>query len=365
MGRLVESAAGADDGGDDRALRDAVNGVMKAFDPDDAKAAKDALRQLDRGAAKARGRGAQVLHLALGALVEAGAPPEVAWPAVRRGLRETLEGATRFAQACVKASGEELVDEAIAAAGKKAAAKKPADADAWQALASRCLAAVACLTRSRKLRSKEQGSGELAEAVYPLEAAVEEVSFLSQVLAILDDARITVLHPESERGFEVTVRDVSSNLELFVLLTNAIVGDPKKGLIEGQRPDRRAVAALTDPGAAPKKPPAIVAAFNLVAWTGLAADGTLPEADPEDPAHWIWLEGVPADIPAFEGRRVILLQDPADARALAVEASFAALSPEVRVVSKIAPAAVSRMLAKMGKAASAGKSGRKRARAKA
>ncbi len=345
--RLLEATTKT---GNDRALRSAVDRVMKAFDARDTKATRAALRTLAAGAEHADGRAAQVLSLVLGALVEAGASPELAWPAASRNLPQALEAATRFARACVKASGEPLVDEAIAASGAAVSAKKPRDAAAWKMLSARCLSAVACLTRSRKLRKQEQASGVLAEAVYPLEAAVEEVSFLSQVLAILDDEPVLVLHPESRRGYRVVMRDISSNLELFVLLTDAIVGDPKKGLLDGARPDPRAVAALKDPASTPKKPPTVQVTFNLASFHALAADGTLPDADPDDTEHWIWLEGVPAHIPVFRGERVILLQDPPVARMMIVEPSFTALAPAVRLKAKLPPAEVDRLLVAMGKA---------------
>jgi hypothetical protein len=346
--RLVEIAH---KGGKDRELGPAVNAVMEAFDENDLKDTKAAFRKLDAGLVKAKGRGAQVLHLALGALVEAGAPPELAWPAVARGLPAILEGATRFAEACVDEADQPSVDEAVRMCGLLVAKKKPKDAEAWQALGSRCLAAVACLSRSQKLRKKALASSELAEAAFPLEEAVEEVTFLSQVLRMLDDAPILVIDPASRRGFRAVIHEVTSNLELFVLLTDQIVGDPAKGLIKGKRPSAKAVAALKDPDSAPKTAPEIPVPFNLVAWTGLAEDGSLPPATDRNTEHWIWLEAVPAQIPVFEGERVILLQPNIMARRVEVEPSFAALAPEVRLKGKLSGAEVDRLLAKMGKAA--------------
>jgi len=349
--RLVSATTRSSGAGDDDALRSAVDDVLGAFESADAKTAKAALGALEVATAKAEGRGAQVLHLALGALVEGGAPPELAWPAISRRLRETLDGATRFARACVTEANDPVVDDAIASVGAAVAKKRPREAAAWQALASRCLAAVACLTRSRALRKAEQAKGELAEAVFPLEDAVEEVGFLSQALRILDDAPLLLIHPESQRGFRVVVRDVSSNVELYVLLADAIVGDPAAGLVPGTRPDPRAVAALKDPDHAPRKPPQVMVSFNLSAWTALEDDGSLPEADAEHPEHWIWIEGVPADIPELDGERVVLLHDPAVARMLPVESSFAALRPSLVVKKKLSTAEVARLLAAMGAAA--------------
>jgi len=352
LARAVERLVGsATEGSDDAALRKAVDDVLTSFDDADTRERKAALGVFDKALARAQGRAAQVLYLALGALVEAGAPAELAWPILSRGLREALETATVFAQACVKHSGDPLVADAIEASAVAVAKKKPKEAHAWLSLPSRCLAAVACLTSSPRLRKAERADGTLHKAAYPLEDAVDEVGFLSQILRVLDDETLVVIHPESRRGFRVVVNDVASNLELFVLLADAIVGDAKKGLVPGKRPDARAVAALRSPASTPKKPPTAVVSFNLVAWTGLEADGTLMPADAEHPEHWVWIEGVPADIPPFGDERVVLLQEPVVARVMPVEPAFATLTPELRVTKKLTAGEVDSLLATMGKAA--------------
>lgn len=351
--KLVETASSGAKG---KPLQKAVSAVVDAFDASDAKAAKTALAKLDKSVGVAEGHASQVLQLTIGALVEAGAPPEAAWPAVSRELEAALGGAVRHAMACAQAAKTPHVETAIAKMGAKIAKKSPADAAAWEALPSRCLAAVACLTRSAKVRAAAHAQG-LLETAYPLEDAVAEVGYLTQALRVLDGAELIVIHPELERGFRVRISEVGSNAELFVLLANAVIGDTKKGFLPGDKFDPRAIAALTG-DAEPPKGSALIAPFNFVAYTGLAADGTLPEAS-EIEEHWIWFDGVPADIP--DG--IVLLQNAPFPRMLPMERSFEALSPRVEVVAKLAAAAVKKALSSIAKNAKK-KAGKTKAKAR-
>jgi len=325
LAKAVERLVAATTKGEkDAAIRKAVNDVLETFDAADTKDAKTALTILESGIAAAQGRSAQVLNLALGALVEGGAPPELAWPAASRGLVRALDEATAFAKVCVEKSGEQLVDDAIAAVGEAMVKKHPQAAAAWASLPSRCLSAIACLTRSKKLRDAELASGNLGDAVYALEDAVEEVGFLSQALRILDDT-IVVLHPESGRAFRLEVGDLSSNIELYVLAMDALVGG---GKIEGARPDPRAVKVLQDPENLPKKPPTVTTSFHLAPWPGLEE---------------LWLDGSPFDLPQQGGERVVVIEDSDHAHVVTVEPSFPALRPKVKVTGELAKPAAAKL----------------------
>ncbi|AKV02854.1 hypothetical protein AKJ09_09517 [Labilithrix luteola] len=336
MSHLVEVATKSDD---DRALRGAVSKALRAFDADDKAGTKTAFRTLDKASSSASGRSLQVLLLALGALVEAGASPELAWPIASRGLHDALQGATRFARACIRAAGTDEVDVAIETAGADVAAKKPKDADAFRTLPARCLASVACLTRSRKLRARVTDREALAETAYPLEDVVDEAGFLRQVLLILDEGELTVVHPESKRGFRVTTRDVTTNFELALLLADALVGDEAKGLIPGRRPAARAVAVAKGETKAPKKAPEVTLPFDLHPAKG---------GDP----HGLALDDIPAEIPVISGERVLVLQAPHELHPTEVEAPFGGLEPRVRVIRTLKPAEVEALLAPRSRSAS-------------
>ncbi|MBX3202202.1 MAG: hypothetical protein KF894_28995, partial [Labilithrix sp.] len=129
-----------------RALKSVVERVLDAFDEAPEAERNAALRSIGGALGKLDGRGAQILSLALGALVESGASPELAWPAVGNDLADLLDRATAFARAAVAHAKDEDVESAIASSGAAVAKKRPRDGEAWKALPSRCLAAVACLT---------------------------------------------------------------------------------------------------------------------------------------------------------------------------------------------------------------------------
>lgn len=347
---LVDTAT---KGSPDWALRQAVDAVLQSWDGTSAKDTKEALAAFEKGTAKAEGRAAQVLFLALGALVEAGAPPELAWPSVAKGLPKMLAQATRFAELCIDEADDPIAHSAVEQMGRRVAMKHPKEAAAWAGLPSRCLAAIACLTRSSKLRRAEQKSGELIEAVYALEEAIPEVTFLSQVMKVLDDEKLLVLHPASKRGFRAVIRDICSNVELFVLFTDKMVGDPKKGFIPGKSPDPRAVAVLQRPDEAQKKQPRITTTFEMASYLAVEPDGSLAP-DFEDAAEWwVWYEGVPAEIPVFEGHRVIILTDPIMKREHEVQSAFDPLHPAVEITGKVSADEVGALLVRMGKAARA------------
>jgi hypothetical protein len=349
---LVEKAT---TGGKDWELREAIESVMKAFRPRDAKGTKAALDVLGKGVMGAQGRAAQVLLLALGALVEAGAPPELAWPSIEHKLAPMIVGAGRFAQECVDRTDLVGLDEAVQRESEDVKKDFPRDFAAWQIVRSKCMAANACLTRSPKLREKVRTSTDLLKALRTAETLVDqvdEVRAFSRILRLVHDEPLLVIHPETRKGFRFVMRDLSTNVELYVLLLDALVGDPTKGLLKARRPNAKAVATIKDPDKAPKGDVALDVPFHTVAWTGLHADATLPDpTTSRETERWVWLEGVPADIPAFEGERVILLQGPVMKRDVGVEVPYDALFPTLKLKSRLASAEVDRLLAKMAKAA--------------
>ncbi len=336
-------------GGKDWELREAVDAVLRAFDPKDSKGTAAALAALGKGVKASQGRAAQVLLLALGALVESGATPEAAWPAIEHGLVATLDGAARYAQACLARVDHLSLDEAVKTEREPVKKKLPKETGAWDLLRSRCMAATACLTRSPKLRAKVRASGKLMKAADPLVDFVDEVTAFSRVLRLVHDEPLLVIHPGQRNGWRFTMRDLSTTTELYVLLLDAIVGDPKKGLLAAKRPNPKAVVTVKDPDKAPKKTAMLDVPFHTVAWTALLPDGTLPDPKSEDVEHhnWVWLEGVPGEIPPFEGERVILLQGPVMKRDVEVPVPYDALFPTLEPRGKVSRAEVDRLLAKM------------------
>ncbi|MDF2695535.1 MAG: hypothetical protein K0S65_3918 [Labilithrix sp.] len=338
---------------DPRTLKSTVESVLDTFDVSPEAARNGALKTIGRALGKVDGRGAQILSLALGALVEGGASPEVAWPAVSSDLTGLLEGSTAFANAAIEHAHDEHVETAIQSAGAAVAKKLPREGEAWKALPSRCLAAVACLTRSRKLRARVRKDHALVEACWPLSDVIAEVGFLLQALRIVDDETFVVLAPDAGRGWRISVDAMPSNAELYVLLADALVGDPKKGRLPGKRPDPKAVAAIHSGAHPPKGASSVKVPFHLVGWTAAEQDGSLPRGNTRATEHWIYVEGIPADIPTGPAgkERIVLLQDAPYSRAVPVAPSFESLQPSLKIASELSRTDVERTMLKLGKAA--------------
>jgi hypothetical protein len=127
-----------------------------------------------------------------------------------------------------------------------------------------------------------------------------------------------------------------------------LIGDPKDGWIEvtdfDRKPVHHAMTHLCDNNA-----PTLRGVFNLWNWTGLAPDGTLPKASLAN-EHWVWNEGVPADIAPFEGTRVVVLGPPAYNRAWPGGLIFSGLTPEFKVDEKLPEGVVKDWLRRLGAA---------------
>jgi hypothetical protein len=332
-------------------MRQAAHNVLQTFDPKDTKAGNAALRALADGVQKAGPRGTPILLLAVGALVESGASPEVAWAAAEYDLIETLNDATWFSEACTYDADNLAIDEAIGASGAKIGKKHPREQAHWAMLRPRILTASACLIRSEKVRKKARALPGLVEAAAGLDELVEEVTWFNHALFMLEDVPLLVLHPETRRGWRMVMNDVTTNLDMFVLLLDALIGDPAKGMLPGTRPNAKAVRVLLDPDYEPKNPPEIKVVWNLLGVAGVLEDGSLadPQADRRSgfSRWWVWLESRPINIPLFGDERVVIFQPPVMKREYPIEPTFSSLSPRIQLKSKVPAAEVDRLIAKM------------------
>lgn len=337
----------------DRELGQAFNEALAVFEPDDDRAMKLAIAHLDAGLAKAKDdRAEEVLRLAVGVLVEGGASPEIAWPTAERGLMDAIKLAKKYAQAALDQEDTPSIRDAIQWAGTPLQEKMPREYQAWRSLKSRALVAIACLSHSAKLRvAMQKTRTDLIGAIERLEDDVEQLLFLRQLMRVIPDQTMLVIHPEQRRGLRVVVKEITTNIELMVLLHAAVLGDPKKGFIAGPRPNPKAVEVLLDPEHGSDKPVEVTLPFFWSSWRALRPDGTLPDASDQRKTNWVWFEDVPLQILPFRGERVILLCEPIMPREMSVEGSFEALEPSVTVKEKLSRAEVDRLLLAMGKAA--------------
>ena len=162
------------------------------------------------------------------------------------------------------------------------------------------------------------------------------------MLRVLDDEPLLVLHPGTRRGYRVRCGGIADNFQLHTLLAGALIGAPDQGWLPGERPDPRVLAAARDQ---PVAPDARIAqgSFNLWAWRGWRPDGTFPEV-PQGTEFWIWNEGMPADIPLFDGVRVVLLGPQPYPRSWNADRCFEGLHAYLNVEETLDAGAVQRWL---------------------
>jgi hypothetical protein len=299
--------------------------------------------------------------ISCGSLVERGGDPEIAGPALLDLLPRLLQAVTEFYRLCrERVEADPDIAKEIAA---RAEENEGYDLDqyiadeSWEGLAQRfgpfifklkpipvlahmarefySLGVIAHLSRSKRLRALARARPELLERSEAENVAAGHGSFLTDMLRVLDDERLIVLHPTERKGFEVRISGIADNFQLHTLLAAELIGAPQEGWLTGQKPDPRVVAQAR--GAEITGRLHTTGAFNMWNWPGLQPDGTLPVGQTTGNEYWIWNEGNPGDIVPFEGTRVVLLGPPPYSRSWNAGRRFPHLPAEF-VVERVLPA---------------------------
>ena len=188
----------------------------------------------------------------------------------------------------------------------------------------------------------------VAAHLHPVLVADEGKTYAKLQEEVLDEEELLVLHPTQQRGYRVVLSGISDNFQLHLLLANALIGDPKEGWLEGRRPQAAEVQVAT--GAGPQECDGEVQGnWDLYQWTALNVDGALPETVGRE--HWVWNEGVPADIREFEGTRTLLLGKPAWSRSWNNSRTFDVLEAKVEVLEVLGAAELRALVALIAQAA--------------
>lgn len=303
---------------------------------------------------------ASFLAVGCGALVEYGADPQAALEPVVARTREALTGAVAFAEACrergrasrgLEDPDADDVETCVEAYGKQVGEQLPEQADAWLSASHLLRAMTALLSHSRSARSAARADRALGAAVDDMLRLADPgfAGFVRKLLDVLDGQDLIVLHPGAGRGYRVRIEGIADNFQFDTLLADALVGDPERGWLHGERPDPAVVRAAKD-GPITDSLPTAFRNFKLVNWHGLRADATLAEGA-DDHEHWIWSEGTPADIEPFDGDRVVLLAEPAYPAAANAGRVFAAMTGDVRVLEQLPAEAVRDWLGRIARRA--------------
>jgi hypothetical protein len=304
-------------------------------------------RMVDTILAAASMRAAMVA-IACGALVEQGAHPYIAIHAIITRLGEAVGEASQFAQACLdqaKANGV-AEDQAIDRYGQALSRTMSAQANAYSAMEIFCRPAVAMISRSKRARRAANDEGRLVSRLKRFPIHHDMLHWLSQLLAVVDDEELIVIHPEYQLGYRVQIEGIAGNHQLFVLLEDALIGDEKQGWIPGDAPRPQIVAAATQYNQYNHLTP-YVFAFHYTSWEAYHPDGYLNITDNAD--EWLWPEGIPADIPKINDQRVILLGPTPFTRTFGINSIFEGLEPSLQVLEHLSTDSINSLLSNFKK----------------
>ncbi|MFJ6433141.1 hypothetical protein [Streptomyces sp. NPDC091416] len=242
-----------------------------------------------------------MLAMAAGFCTERGADPVACAAPILDGVHQDLLDALEFARRWAAAGAgadelpkpdEEIMDDALPARLGCDAYEATRLALAWCSVEQWQPPALAVLCRSAEVRRRHASA--LLPACRALEAMERhDLKCLSYALAVLDDEPVIVLHRPSGTGFEVVIGGIGDNFQLHTLLAHVLVGG---GHVTGIEPSAESVRLATDPEPATGRTQAVATgAFEL-----LTPDG-----------RTLWNEGLPDDIPMVDGRRLLVLDEPA------------------------------------------------------
>jgi hypothetical protein len=274
------------------------------------------------------------LALLCGAFIERGCDPLMVAAQLTRRLQSLLEMAVTFDDACLAnapASGEtgESHADVFETVKKQTALSMPKHCEAWEALNTFWRPAITVFSASAEARAAARDLQAMAARISD---SHEAGHWLRLILTVLDDVPILVIEPETKQGVLAQISGVVENFQLNVLIMD---GFPTPDQAAGSRVVQN-VADVARGAGAQSTEDIVHGAWNLYTWEAVTTDGGLP--DPNDYGsrdYWIWNEGVPADIPVFEGRRVILLGPPSYDRTWRSQRMFASLPATFRVVQSL------------------------------
>lgn len=271
---------------------------------------REALATLATGLNSLDPEPAGVASRIVGAMIEAGHDPQPARAAMLGALQTTLPLCARMVDEARAEMGEpdpelDLDDDAVdkwltdrhAHALNEVARRRPSALQAWQRLHEIWPGAIALLSVDAVARADASDLAAVAEKI----AEVHEAGgWLRAMLTVLDEEPYVAIEPATRTGIVGRMSGIVENFQLNTLLMDEFPRDEP-------RVSKAAVAVARGNG--PQQiDETVTGVWNLYSYAALRPGGVLPEATARDYADtWIWNEGMPADIPAVEGHRVILL----------------------------------------------------------
>jgi hypothetical protein len=192
--------------------------------------------------------------------------------------------------------------------------------------------------------SKDPGARRAAwrlrDALTPRLETQDGAFWIHKMLAVLHDEPILVIEPATKLGVVGRMSGVADNFQLHTLLMGVF---PHKKPRFTPRVSETALRVAR--GAGPHQDETSVKGhWNLCTWRSVLPSLKLMQ---DASQHWIWGEGIPMDIPVFEGHRVVLLGPASYERSWGSSRMFGHLLAEVQIDQRLVPKEIDSWLQKM------------------
>lgn len=341
----------------DDASQEQINAAMQPFfqalSQASEQAVSDVLQRLSLHFGMPNAARAALLATVCGAIVERGADPEPLNQALHARLASLLHDAgvlfdavsNSIAEQSANTEGdEEDAYELFSEAKRRCAEERPSQAESWDALEQFWRPAIAICSRSSVSRETMR---DLRQPAAKISEHTEAGHWLQLILSVLEDEPFLALEPATQRGIVGQFSGVVENFQLNVLLMDVF---PKSGFFSRRRVSKRAAGNARGQGPQ-SADESVKGVWNLYTWQALTAEMSLPVSHDRDATrHWIWNEGIPEDIPVFEGHRVVLLGPASYVRSWKAQRMFDALAADLCVERELEPQEVREWLQRMAAA---------------
>jgi hypothetical protein len=220
-----------------------------------------------------------------------------------------------------------------------------AEAEAWNTLDIFWPPAIDMFSISPEARAEASYLTSLTNKLAPYQNGSH---WLDIMLKVLHEESVLVIEPAKNLGIVGRMSGIAGNFQLHVLLMDVF---PQRLWLQSPR----VLPHITElaRGNGPQQTDDIVSGqWNMYCWQALQPNLHLPDPKkwPSD-EQWIWGEGLPADIPVFDGHRVVLLGPPSYLRTWRSQRLFENLSANIEIVKKLSRSEVQQWLRRMTKEA--------------
>lgn len=284
---------------EDQAFGALLPQLMRASETAAPAALSAAMPRLAEGVAQAPPNLGGWLAVVAGSWIENGADPNPFGAALVERLTEVTAAALAFGEAWERSGagdppgmeGDQPSQRALDVVAPALKDGAVAAMMSWFALPQFAMSACTVLATAPMVRASLTDRDLRVFAADRAVAYLPRMEYVRDLLRVLDGERLLVLDRAGRRGWTVTISGIGDNFQLHTLLAGALIGRP--GGMRGDPPAPEIVACFLNADA-PAERPVVSSPWNL----------TDAHGEP------VYNEGVPADVPAVNGTRVLVLDPP-------------------------------------------------------